>query len=91
MLRTLGDEKNCKQPYVRLQTKNIAEKFNSCMLIVPGIEGVAGVSWHNVAPSISLPAFILQLTNTIEMKTVPEIANGVADVSFFKSRSPQLL
>ncbi len=83
MLRTLGDEKNYKQPYIRLQTKNISEKFNSCLLVIPGIEGVAGVTWHNVASSINLPAFILQLTNTINMKTIPEIANGLAEVSLF--------
>lgn len=80
MLRNLGDEKHCKEPYVRMQTKNLAEKINSCMLIIPGIEGVAGASWHSVAPSINLPAFVLQLTNTIDMKSIPEIANGVANV-----------
>lgn len=86
MLRNLGDEKTCKQPYVRLHTKNISEKFNSCILIVPGIEGVAGVAWHNVAQNINLPAFILQLTSTIGMKTIPEIANGVANVRKFTVR-----
>lgn len=82
ILRNLGDEKNCKEPYVRLQTKNFAEKFNSCMLIVPGIEGVAGVAWHNVGRNINLPAFVLQLASTVDMKTIPEIAHGVANVRF---------
>lgn len=81
MLRNLGDERSCKQPCVRLQTKNIAEKINSCMVIVPGIEGVAGVSWHKVASSINLPAFVLQLTSTNDMKSIPDIANGLTRVS----------
>lgn len=87
LIRNLGVEKTCKQPSVRLQTKNLSEEFSSCMVIVPGIEGVAGSAWHSVAPSINLPAFVLQLTNTIDMETIPDIVNGVADVSlsfFFK-------
>ncbi len=86
ILRTLGDEKNCKEPYVRLQTKNSADKFNSCMMIVPGIEGVAGIAWHNVAHRFNLPTFILQLTNTIDMKSIPEIATGLVDVSVLFSK-----
>ncbi|KAJ6625428.1 Fatty acid synthase [Pseudolycoriella hygida] len=78
ILRNLGDEKNRRQPLIRLSTKNISEKFNSCMLIVPGIEGVAGISWHNLAAGINLPAFVLQLTETIEMKSIPEITNAIA-------------
>lgn len=80
MLRNLGDEATSVQPVLRLESKNSAEKFNACVLIVPGIEGVAGQSWINLAKSINLPSFMLQLTQTVEAQSVPEIANIVAEV-----------
>lgn len=81
MLRNLGDETTSVKTIMRLESKSNADKFNSCLLIVPGIEGVAGQSWINLAKSINLSSFILQLTQTVHATSVPEIVNILAEVS----------
>lgn len=81
MLRNLGDEATSVKSIMRLESKSNAEKFSSCLLIVPGIEGVAGQSWINLAKSINLSSFILQLTQTVHATSVPEIVNILAEVS----------
>lgn len=83
MLRNMGDETTSDKMLLRLQTKNISEKFSSCMLIVPGIEGVAGSTWHKLAATINLPAFVLQLKQTIEATSVSEIIKTVAEVTLY--------
>lgn len=77
LLRNLGQEQTSNQTLLRLDTKNNAEKFNSSMLIIPGIEGVASLTWTNMSPLFNLPTFLLQLTNTTECKTIPDITNAV--------------
>lgn len=83
MLRNLGDEVTSNQTILRLKTKNMSEKINSALLVVPGIEGVAGAAWHNLAASINLPAFVLQLTETNDQTTLNDIVNIVSKVSLF--------
>lgn len=80
MLRNMGDESTSQTQLLRLQSKNISEKFNSCLLIIPGIEGIAGGTWHRLAASINLPSFVLQLTQTIEATSISEITSAVAQV-----------
>lgn len=79
LLRNLGDETNSDKTILRLQSKNDKAKFLSCALIVPGIEGVAGNAWHTIAAAITLPTFVLQLTKTTKLNTVPEIAKALID------------
>lgn len=85
MLRNLGDETTSGQTVLRLDSKDSAEKFNACLLIVPGIEGVAGQSWINLSKSINLAAFVLQLTQTSDAQSSTEIASMVAEVSLMFS------
>lgn len=80
MLRNLGNESTSDQTALRVHSKNNSEKINSCVLMLPGIEGVAGASWHNIAMKIKLPTFILQLTHTAELNTVTEIVECLAEV-----------
>lgn len=80
MLRNMGDESTSDKMLLRLHSKNLTEKFNSCLLIVPGIEGVAGSTWHSVAAAINLPTFVLQLQQTIDATSVPEIVQRVIEV-----------
>lgn len=86
MLRNMGDEASSEKMLLRLQSKCLSEKLNSCLLIVPGIEGVAGTTWHTMAASLNLPTFVLQLQQTIDAKSVPEIAQKVIEVCNRKIR-----
>lgn len=80
MLRNLGNESTSGQTTLRVHSKNNSEKIVSCVLMLPGIEGVAGNSWHNIAMKVNLPTFILQLTKTSELNTVSEIVNYLSEV-----------
>lgn len=79
MLRNLGDEKTSEKTILRLTTKDNSENPKSNILIVPGLEGVAGNVWRTIGNSINLPAYILQLMSTQNCNTVPEIVNEVFD------------
>lgn len=85
MLRNLGDEATSMQTLLRLNSKDNADKFNRCLLIVPGIEGVAGQSWINLAKNVNLASFMLQLTQTANAQSAPEIAAAVAEVSLIRN------
>lgn len=79
LLRNLGNEQTSNQTLLRLDSKNNNEKFNSSLLIIPGIEGVAGNTWKNVSLSLNLPSFILQMMHSPDLQTLPEIAKSVID------------
>lgn len=79
LLRNLGDEKTSGETLLRLSSKNNSEKFNASLLLVPGIEGVASISWKNIASSLNLPSFMLQLTKQTSTKSVTELATSLFD------------
>lgn len=79
LLRNLGEEKTSAETLLRLNSKNNSEKFNSSLLMVPGIEGVASIAWKNIASSLNLPTFMLQLTKQTSSKAVSEIATSLFD------------
>lgn len=80
MLRNLGNEATSDQTVLRVHSKNNSEKINSCVLMLPGIEGVAGNAWHSIATKINLPTFVLQLTNTVKLETIREIVDSLSQV-----------
>jgi fatty acid synthase len=82
LLRNLGDETSIQDTILRLSSNNDHKNYQSAALLVPGIEGVAGNAWHMLASQLSLPTFILQLTETMNLKTIDEIASAVLEVSF---------
>lgn len=77
LLRSLGDEVNSEKTILRLSSKNDREKYLSCALIIPGIEGIAGNAWHTLASSVSLPTFVLQLTNSVDHTTIEGITKSL--------------
>lgn len=77
LLRSLGDEANSEKTILRLASKNGRDKYLSCALIIPGIEGIAGNAWHTLAASISLPTFVLQLSQASEITTIEGIAKSL--------------
>lgn len=79
LLKNIGIEATSDQAILRLSSLDNAEKFNSSLLIVPGIEGVANITWQGIASGLNLPVFILQLTNVSETSSFTAITNAVID------------
>lgn len=93
LLRNLGDESNSKKTILPLITKSGNMFDVSPTLIVPGLEGVAGQAWYNLAANLVSPANILQLSETGELQSIPEITNAVAQsaIQHFKKNQPFFL
>jgi fatty acid synthase len=77
LLRNLGDEQNCGQTVMRLKTLDNSDTYRTCALIIPGVEGVAGAAWHNMAENLDIPAYILQSSISSNATTVEEIVDEV--------------
>ena len=78
-MRNLGDESNIDKTILLLDSKNLTNP-KTIVLIVPGIEGLAGNTWFKIAQSIDLPSYILQLHKTRKSTNVSEITAGVVQV-----------
>lgn len=79
LLKNMGLEETSDKTVLRVVSKNNAEKFNSCLLIVPGVECVANSSWQTIATALNLPSFILQLVSKPDFDTVAEISSSIID------------
>jgi fatty acid synthase, animal type len=73
LIRNLGDEKNSEQTCLRLQSRAFEHGFRT--LIIPGIEGMGGKTWYNLAEHLNSNVFILQLKKTSYATTVDEVFN----------------
>lgn len=79
LLRNLGNEETSKETLLRLNSKNNSEKFESSVLIMPGIEGVASLVWNTIATSINLPTFILQMMDSPNCESLGDIVQPVIE------------
>lgn len=77
LLRNLGDESHCHDIMIPLKT---AVSFNAdnlpTTIIIPGLEGTAGLAWYKIAESINSKANVLQLHPFAHMCTIEEIAEA---------------
>ncbi|XP_055540269.1 fatty acid synthase-like [Wyeomyia smithii] len=74
LLRNLGDEE--------FSSETVYQLPSSCsegrpILIIPGLEGVAGNVWRNIASALEAPVFVLQTLNTAEQTSVAAIVDQV--------------
>jgi fatty acid synthase, animal type len=74
LIRNLGDEANSQKTILELQTLS---QSGVKTLIVPGLEGMAGQAWYNLAQSLKCQTFILQMGNTWESTDLDSIFEGV--------------
>lgn len=79
LLRNLGDEATSAKDILRIESKNNDEKFISSLLLVPGIEGVAGETWHKLGANLNLPSFVLQMANSFAERSVAGITNTIVE------------
>lgn len=76
LLRNLGDEEHSDQTIMRLPT---ASDEGNPVLLIPGLEGVAGKVYGTIAESINAPVYILQLMATLDCDDVPSIVDRIID------------
>ncbi|XP_055593806.1 fatty acid synthase-like [Uranotaenia lowii] len=76
LLRNLGNEITSNNTILRLRSANDTGRP---ILIIPGMEGVAGNVWNTIAENVKAPVYLLQLMNTIECDTLKEIVDRVFD------------
>ncbi|XP_055640185.1 fatty acid synthase-like [Toxorhynchites rutilus septentrionalis] len=76
LLRNLGDEKFCDEVVLRLPS--LAEDGRP-ILIIPGLEGVAGKVWHTIASGINAPVFILQTLVAADHHSIPEMVDLIME------------
>ncbi|CAO1403431.1 unnamed protein product [Diamesa serratosioi] len=77
LLRNLGDEANCNDSILQLKSIQNSKDKSSFALIVPGIEGMAGKVWYNIASSLDMPTYILQLSKSGQSTILEEIITTV--------------
>lgn len=77
LLRNLGDEKNAAETILKL---NSIKSDDVKVLMIPGIEGVAGKIWFEIGKELKFPSFLLQTFNTWKAKTLNQIFDGVVEV-----------
>jgi hypothetical protein len=76
-----------RQTIIRMPSLNNDADFSSCILIIPGAEGLISSDYSHMCSSLKLPTFILPLFNTWPCQNVQEIAQLVYEVrSFFFNR-----
>lgn len=78
MLTSFGDEMTGDQTILKL--KSASEREGTKILMVPGMEGMAGEVWHDIAKELTHPTYILQMGNSAEASTIKEIFNAVSKV-----------
>ena len=83
LLRNLGDETNSNETILQLKTNHNSNDETSFALIVPGLEGMAGNAWFNIALSLKMPTYILQLRNTGRCTSLEEIIAAVIQVNLY--------
>lgn len=76
LLRNLGNEQNSGKTILRLTSST---EQGRPILIIPGLEGVAGRVWSSIAAKLNAPVFMLQLMATLDCDSISAIADCVID------------
>jgi fatty acid synthase, animal type len=79
LLTSFGDEATSDQTILKLQSK--VDDGKTKLLIIPGLEAMAGEIWHEVARDLNYPTYILQLGNAAEADNIDEVLNFVSKVN----------
>lgn len=79
LMTSFGNESDSAHTILKLASAS--EENKTKVLIVPGIEGMAGEAWLEIAKKIRQPTYILQLANTTKATTLEELVDIVTEVS----------
>lgn len=78
-----GTDADRDAPIIRMKSLNNSRDYKCCVLIVPGIEGIANDSWREMAERINLPVYFLQFSSSYTKNTINEITNVYYKVSVY--------
>ena len=81
LLTSFGDESTSDQTILKLESKE--NHGDTKILLIPGLEGMAGEIWHELATELKYPTYILQLGKATEANDLKEIFDIVAKVRIF--------
>nr|XP_019551378.2 fatty acid synthase-like [Aedes albopictus] len=76
LLRNLGEEEHSAVTLLPLPSKTSEGRP---IIIIPGLEGVAGHVWRVLSAGINAPVYMLQTLNTFDLRSVSEIVDYVFD------------
>uniref|UniRef100_A0A1A9W891 Uncharacterized protein n=1 Tax=Glossina brevipalpis TaxID=37001 RepID=A0A1A9W891_9MUSC len=77
LLRNLGDESRCNEVIIELQSApDTSQVATLPTIIIPGIEGMAGPVWYNVANHLKGKVNMLQYHRFADLTTIKEIAEA---------------
>lgn len=79
LVRNLGSEATSQHSILRLQSLSNDLDYDKAVLIIPGIESVAGEIWTSIAAKLKAPTFILQTMKHYQCKSLPEIVESIFD------------
>ncbi len=68
---------------VRVPSLNNDVNYSSCVLVIPGFEGLASADYSLMCSSLKWPTFILPLLNTWSCQSIQEIAQFVFEVRLY--------
>ncbi|XP_055614202.1 fatty acid synthase-like, partial [Uranotaenia lowii] len=79
MIKNLGCEATSEHTVLRLPSLSSDLLYDQAVLIVPGIESVAGNVWYSIASKINAPVFVLQTLKYYQSLNLEIIVNSVID------------
>lgn len=75
MLRNLGDETNSDKTILKLESATHETEVK--VLIIPGLEGMAGQAWYKIAETLTCPVYVLQCRSTWLSSNLDSIYDAV--------------
>ncbi|XP_029725313.1 fatty acid synthase [Aedes albopictus] len=76
LLKNLGNEKTSETTIMKLPS---AVDEGRPLLFIPGVEGVAGDVWKDIAEQVKSPVYMLQLTKSLDCESIPAIVDRIID------------
>lgn len=89
LIRNLGDEENSEKIILQLATKN-NETIGNPIIVLPGLEGVAGQAWYEVFKKLNSKALFLQFNHTAHITSLKEAAEVILEdiIKVINTRDP---
>ncbi|XP_062548539.1 fatty acid synthase-like [Armigeres subalbatus] len=76
LMRNLGNEETSSTTLLRVPS---ASQGGRPIILIPGIEGVAGNALRSLAAQLKAPVYVLQLTETLDRESIPAIVDSIID------------
>jgi hypothetical protein len=89
LLDTSEFVRHWKTGIIKINSVENETKGGMCVLVLPGIDGIASNLHYLIAKSLQLPTFALHYFHTFHCANVQEIAEFVYEVTMYFLRIPR--